>query len=36
MIDQNELHVIYGSGPVGTAVAETLLEQGKRVRVVTR
>ena len=32
----NELHVVYGSGPVGTAVVETLLEQGKQVRVVTR
>jgi nucleoside-diphosphate-sugar epimerase len=36
MILTNELHVVYGSGPVGTAVVETLLEQGKRVRVVTR
>jgi nucleoside-diphosphate-sugar epimerase len=32
----SELHVVYGSGPVGTAVVETLLRQGKRVRVVTR
>jgi nucleoside-diphosphate-sugar epimerase len=31
-----ELHVIYGSGPVGTAVANILLTQGKRVKVVTR
>lgn len=30
-----EFHVVYGNGPVGTAVIETLLEQGKRVRVVT-
>jgi len=36
MTPMNELHVVYGSGPVGTAVVETLLEQGKRVRVVTR
>ena len=36
MTTYNELHVIYGSGPVGTAVAETLLQQSKRVRVVTR
>lgn len=36
MTNEQELHVIYGGGPVGTAVAETLLEQGKRVRVVTR
>jgi uncharacterized protein YbjT (DUF2867 family) len=32
----DELHVVYGSGPVGTAVVETLLGQGKRVRVVSR
>jgi nucleoside-diphosphate-sugar epimerase len=31
----NELHVVYGSGPVGTAVVESLLAQGKPVRVVT-
>jgi nucleoside-diphosphate-sugar epimerase len=31
----SELHVIYGNGPVGTAVLDTLLGQGKRVRVVT-
>lgn len=32
----DELHVVYGSGPVGTAVIELLLAQGKRVKVVTR
>ncbi|MCX6023415.1 MAG: NAD-dependent epimerase/dehydratase family protein [Chloroflexi bacterium] len=32
----SELHVVYGNGPVGTSVADTLREQGKRVRVVTR
>lgn len=32
----DELHVIYGNGPVGTAVIEMLLAGGKRVRVVTR
>src|SRR4051794_18454713 len=33
----NELHVVYGTGPVGTAVVEMLLaQQGKHVRVVTR
>jgi nucleoside-diphosphate-sugar epimerase len=32
----NELHVVYGTGPVGTAVIAELLGQGKRVRVVTR
>src|SRR5689334_165611 len=31
-----ELHVVYGNGPVGTAVVEALLGQGKRARVVTR
>jgi nucleoside-diphosphate-sugar epimerase len=36
MTPTNELHVVYGSGPVGTAVVETLLEQGKQVRVITR
>ena len=36
MTSANELHVIFGSGPVGTAVVELLLAQGKRVRVVTR
>ncbi|MEU5938349.1 NAD-dependent epimerase/dehydratase family protein [Micromonospora sp. NPDC047548] len=30
------LHVIVGSGPVGTATARLLAEQGERVRVVTR
>jgi nucleoside-diphosphate-sugar epimerase len=36
MIAKNELHVVYGTGPVGTAVIELLLAQGKPVRVVTR
>src|SRR5215210_5661700 len=31
-----ELHVVYGNGPVGTAVVAALLQQGTRVRVVTR
>jgi nucleoside-diphosphate-sugar epimerase len=31
-----ELHVVYGNGPVGTAVVAALLQQGQRVRVVTR
>jgi nucleoside-diphosphate-sugar epimerase len=31
-----ELHVVFGSGPVGLAVVETLLAQGKQVRVVSR
>ncbi len=33
---QNDLHVIFGAGPVGLTLAEVLLEQGKQVRVVTR
>lgn len=32
----NELHVVYGTGPVGTAVIELLVAQGKHVRVITR
>jgi nucleoside-diphosphate-sugar epimerase len=36
MNTQQEQHIIYGSGPVGRAVAEILLAQGKAVRVVTR
>jgi nucleoside-diphosphate-sugar epimerase len=35
MTSASELHVIYGSGPVGTAVAEILVAERKRVRVVT-
>lgn len=36
MTAMNELHVVYGTGPVGTSVIEILLAQGKAVRVVTR
>lgn len=36
MTAQNELHVVYGTGPVGTAVIEELLARGKAVRVVSR
>lgn len=36
MTTQSELHIIYGGGPVGTAVSEILAAQGKRVQVVTR
>jgi nucleoside-diphosphate-sugar epimerase len=36
MTTASELHVIYGGGPVGTAVSEILAAQGKPVRVVTR
>jgi nucleoside-diphosphate-sugar epimerase len=35
MPDRVEQHVVYGSGPVGTAVVEELVALGKRVRVVT-
>ena len=36
MSTTGELHVVFGSGPVGLAVVETLLAQGKQVRVVSR
>ena len=36
MSTAGELHVVFGSGPVGLAVVETLLAQGKQVRVVSR
>jgi len=36
MMTTNELHVVYGTGPVGTAVIELLVAQGKQVRVVSR
>jgi nucleoside-diphosphate-sugar epimerase len=36
MTDSSELHVVFGSGPVGLAVIGTLLDQGKRVRVASR
>jgi nucleoside-diphosphate-sugar epimerase len=36
MTAMNELHVVYGTGRVGTALIELLLAQGKPVRVVTR
>lgn len=32
----NELHVIFGTGPVGAAVMRALLKRGKRVRMVNR
>jgi nucleoside-diphosphate-sugar epimerase len=31
-----ELHVVFGNGPVGLAVVDTLIAQGKKVRVVSR
>ncbi|GHO78383.1 epimerase [Ktedonobacter sp. SOSP1-85] len=36
MNTQNELHVIFGIGPVGLSLAEELLTRGKRVRLVNR
>ncbi len=36
MSTQNELHVVFGTGPVGMAVIDELLQRGKRVRVVNR
>lgn len=36
MSDTRELHVIFGSGPVGTTLADELLAQNKRVRLVNR
>jgi len=35
-IPNNELHVIFGTGPVGLAVMDELLARGKRVRLVNR
>ncbi len=35
-MNANELHVIFGTGPTGTAVMTELLKRGKRVRVVNR
>jgi nucleoside-diphosphate-sugar epimerase len=36
MTPQNELHVIFGTGPVGRSVARELVAQGKSVRAVNR
>ena len=36
MSNTNDLHVIFGTGPVGLAVMDELLRQGKRVRMVNR
>ena len=32
----NELHVVFGTGPVGLAVMDDLVRKGRRVRVVNR
>ncbi|MEQ8672433.1 MAG: SDR family oxidoreductase [Aggregatilineales bacterium] len=34
--NSNELHIIFGTGPVGLAVMEELLAKGKRVRMINR
>jgi nucleoside-diphosphate-sugar epimerase len=36
MNNMSEHHVVFGSGPIGQAVVQTLLAEGKRVRVVSR
>ena len=36
MTNQHELHVIFGTGPVGRAIANELSEQGKAIRMVNR
>jgi nucleoside-diphosphate-sugar epimerase len=35
-MSNNDLHVIFGAGPVGRAIMDTLVAQGKRVRIVNR
>ena len=32
----NELHVVFGTGPVGMAIMDELVSKGKRVRMVNR
>jgi uncharacterized protein YbjT (DUF2867 family) len=36
MLPRDELHVVFGTGPVGLAVMRELYGQGKRVRLVNR
>ncbi len=36
MSSASELHVVFGSGPVGLAVVRTLVAQEKQIRVVSR
>src|ERR687898_1890350 len=36
MTDNGELHVVFGTGPVGLAVMDELVSKGKRVRMVNR
>src|SRR5215203_4748529 len=36
MTDNDDLHVVYGTGAVGMAVMDTLVQNGRRVRMVNR
>ena len=36
MTDNGELHVVFGTGPVGLAVTDELVQRGRRVRMVNR
>ena len=36
MTGNNELHLVFGTGPVGLAVTDELLRKGKHVRMVNR
>ena len=36
MSDNEELHLVFGTGPVGLAVMDELVGKGKRVRMVNR
>src|SRR5262245_15234430 len=36
VIEMSSLHVVVGSGPIGSTVARLLADEGERVRVVTR
>jgi len=36
MTDNGELHVVYGTGPVGMSVMDELVQRGRRVRMVNR
>ncbi len=36
MSNNEELHVVYGTGPVGMSVMEALVHRGRRVRMINR
>ena len=36
MTESQELHVVFGSGPIGLAVTDALVARGRRVRVINR